>query len=400
MASNESNNSNTFETGSVRMEVSELSNMTVLPIPENTPSANTSTKILLCITNNTSVPLLYYPCRSIIPKLIKLNEEMMPIGTPIFGIRVNVDYQQKLVNKLSIFISNIVKRLKRQNIKNPDYYLISPKEDLLIDVNTKFLWQNNLLYCQISSDEYYSNNHPNYYNYWLLNEITPGFYKLEFSYCNINGVMKAKFDSGMREVITIEELSSCELATSSTNLHLVQTASHDNKAIEANGVQFKIEMPKPILNVPFLLPGAKTSIKLGIRATNNTSIPLCFQRISSMFPILKGDNGKIIEPDCDIVRLWVSEGPNYYEAMPGASTFFVLDSKLYRNFLNQLQLAIPNEAGGFWYFRNLKLGKYQLHFMYEVVRAPTTLYQPEDSVSENLWTGCVVMPPIEFRIVR
>lgn len=174
----------------------------------------------------------------------------------------------------------------------------------------------------------------------------------------------------------------------------------DNKAIDANGVQFKIEMPKPILNVPFLLPGAKTSINLGIRANNNTLVPLRFQRLSSMFPILKGDNGKIIEPDCDTMRLWVSEGLLYYSAMPGASTFFVLDSRLYRNFLNQLQLAIPNEAGGFWYFRNLKLGKYQLHFIYEVATAPTTLYQPEDSVSENLWTGCVVIPFVEFSIVR
>ncbi|RUT08488.1 hypothetical protein DSM106972_016560 [Dulcicalothrix desertica PCC 7102] len=101
-----------------------------------------------------------------------------------------------------------------------------------------------------------------------------------------------------------------------------------------------------------------------------------------------------------MMRLWVSEGALYYSAMPGASTFFVLDSRLYRNFLNQLQLAIPNEAGGFWYFRNLKLGKYQLHFIYEVATAPTTMYQPEDSVSENLWTGCVVMPPVEFSIVR
>lgn len=396
MASNESDNSNAFN---VRMEVCELSNLIVLPIPENTPGANTSTTIWLRITNNTSVSLLYFPCRSIIPKLTKLNKQMMPIVTPIFGIRVNVNYQQNLVNRLTNFISNIVKSFRRENIKNTDYYLIYPNKDLLIDVNINFLWNKNLLCCQISTNGYYS-NHPNYHNFWLLNEITPGFHQLEFSYCNINGVMKAEFDSGMRKVITIEELSSCELATSSINLHLVQTASHDNKAIEANGVQFKIEMPKPILNVPFLLPGAKTSVKLGIRATNNTLVPLRFQRLSSLIPILKADNGKIIEPDCDTMRLWVSEGPLYYSAMPGASTFFVLDSRLYRNFLNQLQLAISNEAGGFWYFRNLKLGKYQLHFIYEVATAPTTMYQPEDSVSENLWTGCVVMPPVEFSIVR
>lgn len=172
-------------------------------------------------------------------------------------------------------------------------------------------------------------------------------HKKEFSYCNINGVMKAEFDFGMKKVITVEELNSCELATSSINLHLAQTTSHDNKAIDANGVQFKIEMPKPILNVPFLLPGAKTSIKLCIRATNNTLVPLCFQRLSSLVPILKGDNGKIIEPDCDLMRLWVNEGPHYYEAMPGASTFFVLDSFIIafqlRVFvqIEQLHLFVP-----------------------------------------------------------
>ncbi len=155
MASNESDNSNTFEIDSVRMEVCELSNLRVLPIPKNTPSANTPTTIWLRIKNNTSVLLLYYPCRSIIPKLVKLNKQMMPIGTPIFGIRINVDYQQKLVNRFLSFISNLVKRLKRQNIKNPDYYLIHPKKDLLIDVNAKFLWNNNLLCCQISTNEYY-----------------------------------------------------------------------------------------------------------------------------------------------------------------------------------------------------------------------------------------------------
>jgi hypothetical protein len=47
------------------------------------------------------------------------------------------------------------------------------------------------------------------------------------------------------EARALEESSSCE-ATSFLNIHLVQTVSDDNKAIEANGVQFKIEMPNTL----------------------------------------------------------------------------------------------------------------------------------------------------------
>jgi hypothetical protein len=98
------------------------------------------------------------------------------------------------------------------------------------------------------------------------------------------------------------------------------------------------------------------------------------------------------------MRLWVSERPFNYSAMPGKSAFFALNSKLYRNYSNQLQLAIPNEAAGFWYFRNLKLGKYQLSFIYETT-APITRQQLEEPIVEQSWSGCVVLPFIEFNIV-
>jgi hypothetical protein len=393
------NNSNSFEADSVRVEIWEPSKLIVLPIPENTPNANTPMRIGLRLLNNTSVPICYYPYRSIIPKLVTLNKEMMPIEMSISSTDNKVDYLQKIILFLTNAIINLVRKFRIKNVSNIiDCHRINPGMRFIISLNTKLVWHDDLLCFQIPANFSYLNNDSNMF--WLFNELAAGFYQLQFSY-NTNDAIKSEFDSYVEEVRTAQELSSYQYQPENSfiNIHIVQTVSNDDKAIEVNDVQFKIEMPEPTLNVPVLLPGAKTSIKLGIRVTNNTSTPLRFQRLSSLIPILIGDDGKIIEPDCDIMRLWVSEGPLFYSAMPGASAFFVLDSTLSRNFLNQLQLAIPNEAGGFWYFRNLKLGKYQLHFIYETT-APITMHQPEESVSEKFWSGCVVIPFVELNIAR
>jgi hypothetical protein len=90
-------------------------------------------------------------------------------------------------------------------------------------------------------------------------------------------------------------------------------------------------------------------VKLGIRATNNTSTAFRFQQLDSFDLTLIGNDGKEIKFSSDILRSWVGKGPNYYLAQPRDSALFVLDGTLSWH-LNQLILAIPNQAGGFYYF--------------------------------------------------
>ncbi|MBD2511731.1 hypothetical protein H6G91_31575 [Nostoc muscorum FACHB-395] len=398
-----SNNSNSFEADGIRIEIWEPINEIVLPIPENTPSANTPMQLGMSIINNNSAPFLFHGFENIIPELLTSNGQLIPkqiaIKEPIVNNQIHIFTQSLPFSSiLTPLISNLANRFPRRNSRKIDKFIVKQGVPIIAIIKSKLLWHNNLLRLQVSTMPYYLINHGFPDEFWFFDDLMPGIYQLRFTY-DINCKARPDFDSDTREVKTVQELEPKQLTTSFVNMHFIQPVSTNKKAIEVNDVQFQIEMPEPVLHIPAYLPGAKTSIKLGIRATNNTSTPLRFERLNALIPILMEDDGKVLEPDGDMMRLWVSEGLPYYSAMPGESAFFVLDSKLSRNFFNQLQLAIPNEAGGFWYFRNLKLGKYKLQFMYEV-RAPITIGKPEESVSENVWTGCIVMPIVELHIVR
>lgn len=178
----------------------------------------------------------------------------------------------------------------------------------------------------------------------------------------------------------------------------MQPVEPDSHAIEVESVQFKLEMPETVLTPPSLWPGAKRSVKLGIRAINNRPTLLHFERLNAVYPILLDPDVKILEPYSDLMRLRVGKEPPYYSARPRESAFFVLDGFLQRKIF-KLQLAIPNEAAGFWYYDDLKPGTYRLGFIYQVEQ-PALTPQIEEQTLEEVWIGSIATTFVEFCIAQ
>ncbi|MEH1903336.1 MAG: hypothetical protein V7L04_18455 [Nostoc sp.] len=398
----ESDDSNALEIDGIHIEIWEPPNLIVLPIPENMPSTNTPMKIGMRIINNTSIPFRYQPDETIIPEIVASDGRVLPrqIATddPVATTQPNIPLQLRFLSIFTHFISNLFNLHEHKDTKELDCWLIEPGVPCIVFLTARLLWQNNLFKLQIPTNPDYLFNPIIPKKFWSFDDLQPGAYQLRFIY-DIDCGTRPDSNLDIREVRTVQQMGLRQLATPFVNFLLVQPASTDSEAIEVNGIQFKIEIPEPVLTIPPYFPGAKTSVKLGIRVINNTQTPIRFERLNSLTPILMEDDDKALEPDSDLMRLGVSKGLPYYLAMPRESVFFVLDGVLSRNFLNKLQLAIPNEASGFWYFRDLKVGRYKLQFIYQVA-APMPIGEPAAQAIENVWTGCIVTPFVELCLVK
>ncbi|MEH1903339.1 MAG: hypothetical protein V7L04_18470 [Nostoc sp.] len=176
---------------------------------------------------------------------------------------------------------------------------------------------------------------------------------------------------------------------------MISSESNYSNTVEVNGVSFQTEIQSVIL-VP-LLPWTKNPVKLGIHVTNNTLNYLYFERLDSLVPLptLIDSNGNLIEIDCDMLRLRV-KGKPYYSVASRESKFFSFETFLSRRFF-KLQLKIYNEAGGFFYFRNLNYGKHQLQISYKKTGLLPILL-PEERASARAWAGEVTIPFVDFCI--
>ncbi|TAE59766.1 MAG: hypothetical protein EAZ87_08350 [Nostocales cyanobacterium] len=181
-----------------------------------------------------------------------------------------------------------------------------------------------------------------------------------------------------------------ELMKNMTSLDL-----NKSKIVEVNDVSFQTQI-QSIIPTP-LLPCTNKFVTLGIYITNNTSNCLYFERLDSLsqLPILIDCRGNLIEIDSDMLRLRVKGNP-YYLVAPGESSFFKLESFIWRMFC-KLHLKIYNEAGGFFHFYDLKPGKYKLQISYKRTDHRQTLL-PKESPLAVAWIGDVTIPFVDFCI--
>ncbi len=180
--------------------------------------------------------------------------------------------------------------------------------------------------------------------------------------------------------------------------------SNYSDAVEVNGVSFRTEI-QSVIPIP-KLPGGRTPVRLGIRAKNNTSTRLYFERLDSLepFPTLINPSGNDVDFSTDMLRLWV-KGEPYYSVEPGEEVLFALESVISRGYIKpheawsvfKLQLKIYIEAGGFMYFCDLKPGTYRLQLSYRNSGQMPIIPSQEQSPGMG-WSGAVTLPFVSFRL--
>lgn len=182
--------------------------------------------------------------------------------------------------------------------------------------------------------------------------------------------------------------------------------SNYSDAVEVNGVSFRTEI-QSVIPIP-KLPGGKTPVRLGIRAKNNTSTRLYFERVDSIrpFPVLVDPSGNKVDFSIDMLRLRV-KGKPFYSVEPGEEVLFALESVLSRGYIKphpawsvfKLQFKIYSEAGGFMYFCDLKPGIYRLQLSYRNSGQMPIIPSQEQSPGRG-WDGAVTLPFVSFRLSR
>jgi hypothetical protein len=402
--SRESFDNNAVEANGIFIEVAnpnpKVFPTRVFPIPKNLLGANTSIQVTLRIINNTSTSFRLNPSQTFIPEVWtsdnQTRQRLLEIDYLAASERQNRPLDREGTSRFAGLRQNLAPAIKHNETINFDWWEIKPELPTIIFITAQLYWDNNLLLLKVPSipDNFPRSVKPN--NFWYFEVLPEQTYQLRFVFNTDRNTTRVS-QSDTKEVRTVPETGSGLLPSSFVNLRLVMPVSSDSSAIEVDGIQFKTEMPEPVLSIPPNLLGNQTTVKLGIRATNNTSTAFRFQQLDSFDLTLIGNDGKEIKFSSDILRSWVGKGPNYYLAQPRDSALFVLDGTLSWH-LNQLILAIPNQAGGFYYFHDLKPGTYHLGVIYHVSALRAT--NLKEQVLEKVWTGWIAMPFVDLHLVN
>ncbi|MEH2322368.1 MAG: hypothetical protein V7K32_01945 [Nostoc sp.] len=384
-----------YELNGIRIEITRphplLFPTSVYPIPQKESEVNVPIRLDVSVINDSSTASYINLFQSFIPELVTLDGQII---------------QQNLVTKEIITNTQPNKSLEYSHREEVGWWPIRPESSFSFRLTAKLFWQNNSLQLKIPSPANYVFGSTSFNYFWCFDDLQANTYQLRFI---LTTEFQARFASKpdiLTEKITIET-SSKILATSWVNLRLVHPLSTDNNAIEVDGIVFKVEMPKSVLNIPARQTSTRTDVKLCIHITNNLSTALYFCQVGSFKLTLIDQDGKEISFGSDPIKQAreVVERQNYYLVKPKESGVFYLDGMLFWEY-GQLKLVISNKyrhyftgENTFDYFIGLNPGasyKVQVvyHFMERGVR------QLEEQVLEKVWTGSVAMPFVEFRIVE
>ncbi|MEO1428044.1 MAG: hypothetical protein AAFV71_03060 [Cyanobacteria bacterium J06633_8] len=151
--------------------------------------------------------------------------------------------------------------------------------------------------------------------------------------------------------------------TSFNNFHLVQPLENKPNAIEIDDIQFETLVPEKVLIIPEKESEAETSVKIGIKITNNSQNPYRFDFYSTLIPQIIGVNGELLSKAGSSEQLRANTKSDYPLAMPGECVTRFPSAKLLWH-CDQLKLKIATGYGGFYFFNSLQAGEYLIRFVY------------------------------------
>lgn len=197
--------------------------------------------------------------------------------------------------------------------------------------------------------------------------------------------------------------------------------SSESNTIEVNGVRFEILLPERMLSLPkknlvqkllrilksaLPIPSGdfsyKQSVQIGIRITNNTSIPVRFSFYFTLFPELVNAEGQV-----PLEGGWISPSAplesDFPLAMPGESLTFFPNVEIFWIWGNRFGLSVAAGNGGEWIFQPLKPGIYQFRFTYNNPKDKVTMYgsvSTNMNLIEEIWTGQASTPFVELHLAK
>jgi hypothetical protein len=260
-------------------------------------------------------------------------------------------------------------------------------------------------------------------NGWLFHGIQQEDYKLQFRYksliepisCNSVDsyfVTTDSFRNDHEESNGFEESNSISFSSDSLPIRVLRSLHYDDK-IGINNILFETILPQQSIVIPPYESGLTTSIRLGLRVTNNANIPYRFETYRNFFVRISTLQGQPLIPfySRPLSELLFGEASGSFPIpseqvsllLPGESLTFFRDVHLVWN--NQaLRLAIQDDFTlGLdpVYFENLEEGCYEVLTWY--IPSSSVVINEEIqklTVFRDLWQHEVVVPPVQVCFVE
>jgi hypothetical protein len=351
MTSSESNESNSLEQQGINIEIRGVE-LRVLPIPENKLNANNPLELNIDITNSNIAPFRFNRSGTLIPQVVDSDGQVLQMQEP----------------------------KGRRNFNKDSNYLVQHGESNFLSSYAKLSWRNKKLQLQIS-DIY-----PEEASYWTINDIKPGTYQLRFIY--------------RTNIETAVGVETVRLYTQFITLRLIEPVATNRNTVEVDGIRFETLVPQQLLTIPKKQPDAITPVQFGLRVTNRSSTPYRF-KFHGLKPEIQNMNGQSLYRVYNTNATFGLDESHFLLAMPGETLTCFVDGEL-RWYVdsNQLVMQGRDSIGGYWSFQTLNPGKYRLRFTYSGPSQSSVVRVLRGVVIEDLWTGIVPTPFIEFRLAE
>lgn len=378
MTSKKSQNSNA-KANDIYMEINApgggMPDIVAIVIPENKPGTAAPVELRVGITNNTSSPFPFRHYGGLIPELVGPDGQVKIPQEPIYRQFGTQEY---------------------------DWALVRVRDSIGISLTAKLSWRNNSLQLQVPTNPDYWQVPITPDNSWTFDALGTGTYQMRFTYDSPNKEILSS-NPKTRQLAELEGIATRRLVTPFVNLRLVQPVEHDKSAVEVDGIRFETLVPDRTLNVPQKELGAKTLVQLaGIRITNNTPNPIRFSFHDTLIPEIVGADGQIQRRSYFSDWLSVAQESDFVMILPGKNINFFLDAALWWQENDQLLLVIDAGNSGAYTFEPI-LGNYKICLNYVNYTASVKVDYPinrKQKRIENIWTGIVTTPFVEFHVAR
>ncbi len=188
---------------------------------------------------------------------------------------------------------------------------------------------------------------------------------------------------GKVEMESVANMTSCE--------------SNNPNVTKVDGICFETLVPEAIVLLPKY--GEETSIKFGVRITNQTSNPYRFD-LPYILPQITNPHGETVQASLSQNARREVEETDIPSIIPGESLQFLMDAKFDWYAKNCLRILGNATYGGIWVFFNPQPGKYQVQFIYEnqLVKKKMITSEKGRTEIEGFWTGKFITPPVNLHL--
>ncbi|NER01603.1 MAG: hypothetical protein F6K17_02630 [Okeania sp. SIO3C4] len=171
-------------------------------------------------------------------------------------------------------------------------------------------------------------------------------------------------------------------------------------AVEVNGIRFETRLKNSVIPLPSKEENAMTEVEFEIVVTNNTSNTFYFDFGDNLTPLLMKANGQIIPGASGSDWIGQVMESHFRLSRPGETMSFV-DYYVIIYDGEEYVCSFGTERGTWWGSRAVGVGNYRFELTYENYQSIITIGFPglADKMLENIWTGKVVLPVLEFQLV-